>query len=161
MTANPPVALCISTEATVSLTLLEGPLHQLWLGPSSHPTYFMKSVVRISCYSRLLCHSDGFYLFSRKIHMRNTFICLHSLFVTVVENYYKFSGLKPTQIYHLIVLEVQKPKMGFPGLKSRCQQSVFSGGSRKDPVSLTFPSSRGCMHASACGSFPPPSKSAR
>ena len=47
-----------------------------------------------SCYSRLLWHSDGFYLFSRKIHMRNTFICLHSLFVAVVENHYKFSDLK-------------------------------------------------------------------
>lgn len=54
---------------------------------------------------------------------------------------------------------VQNSKIGFIGLKSRCQQGcVPSGSSRRELISLTFPASRGsppslAHHSDLCFSF--------
>ena len=66
--------------------------------------------------------------------------------MTLIINYCKLGGLKQ----HTFISYNsggQKSKISFTGLKSRCQQnSVSSGGSRGQCVSLSFPALRDHLH---------------
>lgn len=61
------------------------------------------------------------------------------------------SWLKTTQKFLSYSFRVQKSKLGFTGLKSRCLQGQFLlGNSRGESISLSFPTSRDHPHSLAC-----------
>lgn len=138
-----PTAFCISIQATLSLITVENPPHQLCSVPNLNATHPMKSGWNLSL-PQISFFSDGFHPFSSKMHMRNTLIHLHLCFKASITNYH---NLKTTRIDYLTVLEV---RYGFHWVKIKvlARLCFFSGGDWEDSISLSFLSSRSCLHSS-------------
>ena len=72
-------------------------------------------------------------------------------FLLLLQQSVTYLGLKTTQVYYLIILEVRSPKCA--GGAAFLLEALGAGGS----VSLSFPVSRGCLQSSAHGLVTPTS----